>query len=108
MLAAPPTPVERLGDLISNVRAFDGLARQVWGGDAAVTTLQMDEALARAEKARIAVRETAKIVIPSSPLSSPRLALTAGSRAAQVPSKAPNAMNTTARAAWAARSRGTR
>src|SRR4051812_20401953 len=67
MLAAPPTPVERLGDLIVNVRAFDGLARRVWGGDAALTTLQMDEALAKAEKARIAFKKHRKVVVLQKP-----------------------------------------
>jgi hypothetical protein len=67
VLAAPPTPVERLGDLIVNVRAFDGLARHVWGGDAALTTLQMDEALAKAEKARIAFKKHHKAVLLQKP-----------------------------------------
>jgi protoporphyrinogen oxidase len=58
--AAPPPPINRLGDLIVNVRAFDSLARNVWGGDAALVTLQMDEALVRAERARLSVKKGGK------------------------------------------------
>jgi hypothetical protein len=47
----------------------------------------------------VAVSETAKIAIPSSPLSRCSRSLKSGSRAAQVPSTVPNAMNATARAA---------
>lgn len=46
-----------------------------------------------------AVSETAKIAVPSSPLSSCSRSLNSGSRAAHVPSTVPNAMNATASAA---------
>ena len=63
MHAAPPPPINRLGDLIVNIRQFDSLARRVWGGDAALATLQMDEALIRAERARLAVKKGGKTAV---------------------------------------------
>ena len=62
-MAASPPPINRLGDLIVNVRAFDSIARRVWGGDAALLTLQMDEALVRAERARISVKKGGKTAV---------------------------------------------
>jgi hypothetical protein len=47
----PPTPAQ-IHNLVLNVRSFDSLARQVWGGDAALVTLQIDETLIRIDKAR--------------------------------------------------------
>lgn len=49
--AAPPTPAH-IHNLVLNVRSFDSLARTVWGGDAAVVTLQLDSTLIRIDKAR--------------------------------------------------------
>ena len=40
------TPQQRLHDVVLNIRSFDQLARQVWGGDAA-TTVQIDGVLVR-------------------------------------------------------------
>ena len=51
MHAAPPTPAQ-VHNLVQNVRAFDSLARTVWGGDAALVTLQLDSTLIRIDKAR--------------------------------------------------------
>ena len=48
MTAAPP-PVH---NLVLNVRSFDSLARNVWGGDAALITLQIDETLIRIDRSR--------------------------------------------------------
>ena len=48
MIATPP-PVH---NLVLNVRAFDSLARNVWGGDAALITLQLDETLIRIDRSR--------------------------------------------------------
>jgi hypothetical protein len=49
VIAATPTQVH---NLVLNVRSFDSLARQVWGGDAALVTLQIDTTLIRIDKAR--------------------------------------------------------
>jgi hypothetical protein len=49
--AATPTPTQ-VHNLVLNVRSFDSIARQVWGGDAAVVTLQIDTTLIRIDKAR--------------------------------------------------------
>jgi hypothetical protein len=46
--AAPP-PVH---NLVLNVRSFDSLARTIWGGDAALITLQLDETLIRIDRSR--------------------------------------------------------
>jgi hypothetical protein len=51
MHATPPTP-SQVHNLVLNVRSFDTLARQVWGGDAALVTLQLDSTLIRIDKAR--------------------------------------------------------
>ena len=51
MFTAPPTPAQ-VHNLVQNVRAFDSLARNVWGGDAALITLQLDSTLIRIDKAR--------------------------------------------------------
>ena len=52
MIAATPPPAERIHNLVLNIRSFDSIARQVWGGDAALVTLQIDETLIRIDKAR--------------------------------------------------------
>jgi hypothetical protein len=49
VIAATPAQVH---NLVLNVRSFDSLARQVWGGDAALVTLQIDTTLIRIDKAR--------------------------------------------------------
>ena len=51
MIAAQPQPAH-IHNLVLNVRSFDSLARQVWGGDAALVTLQIDTTLIRIDKAR--------------------------------------------------------
>jgi hypothetical protein len=51
VIAATPTPAQ-IHNLVLNVRSFDSLARQVWGGDAALVTLQIDTTLIRIDKAR--------------------------------------------------------
>jgi hypothetical protein len=50
--ATPPLPAARIHNLVLNVRSFTSLARQVWGGDAALVTLQIDSTLIRIDKAR--------------------------------------------------------
>jgi hypothetical protein len=50
--AVPPAQAERLHDLVLNVRSFDSLARQVWGGDAASITLEIDRTLIRIDRSR--------------------------------------------------------
>ena len=50
--ATPPVTAARIRNLVLNVRSFDSIARQVWGGDAAVVTLQIDSTLIRIDKAR--------------------------------------------------------
>lgn len=50
--ATPPPPAARIHNLVLNVRGFTSLARQVWGGDAAIVTLQIDSTLIRIDKAR--------------------------------------------------------
>ena len=52
MIDAPPPPAARIHNLVLNVRSFTSLARQVWGGDAALVTLQIDTTLIRIDKAR--------------------------------------------------------
>ena len=49
--AATPVPTQ-VHNLVLNVRSFDSIARQVWGGDAALVTLQIDTTLIRIDKAR--------------------------------------------------------
>ncbi len=51
MTAAPP-PAAQVHNLVLNVRSFDSIARQVWGGDAALVPLQLDSTLIRIDKAR--------------------------------------------------------
>ena len=51
MIAATPQSAQ-IHNLVLNVRSFDSLARQVWGGDAALVTLQIDTTLIRIDKAR--------------------------------------------------------
>jgi hypothetical protein len=50
--AVPPPQAERLHYLVLNVRSFDSLARQVWGGDAAVITLKIDRTLILIDRSR--------------------------------------------------------
>ena len=52
MHATPPPPAARIHNLVLNVRSFTTLARQVWGGDAAIVTLQIDTTLIRIDKTR--------------------------------------------------------
>jgi len=52
MHATPPPPAVRIHNLVLNVRSFTSLARQVWGGDAALVTLQIDTTLIRIDKSR--------------------------------------------------------
>jgi hypothetical protein len=54
VIAAPP----QVHNLVLNVRSFDSIARQVWGGDAALITLQLDETLIRIDRSR---RDPAKL-----------------------------------------------
>jgi hypothetical protein len=49
---ATPPPAARIHNLVLNVRSFTSLARQVWGGDAAIVTLQIDTTLIRIDKTR--------------------------------------------------------
>jgi hypothetical protein len=51
VIAATPTPAQ-IHNLVLNVRSFDSIARQVWGGDAALVTLQIDTTLIRIDKTR--------------------------------------------------------
>jgi hypothetical protein len=51
VIAAPP-PATQVHNLVLNVRSFDSIARRVWGGDAALVTLQLDTTLIRIDKAR--------------------------------------------------------
>ena len=51
MHAIPPQQAARVHYLVLNVRSFDSLARNVWGGDAALITLQIDSTLIRIDKA---------------------------------------------------------
>ena len=52
MIPAATPPPARIHNLVLNVRSFDSIARQVWGGDAALVTLQIDSTLIRIDKAR--------------------------------------------------------
>jgi hypothetical protein len=54
----PPVPAQRIHNLVLNVRSFDSIARQVWGGDAALVTLRLDSTLIRIDKARRGPRVT--------------------------------------------------
>ena len=49
--AAAPVPTQ-VHNLVLNLRSFDSIARQVWGGDAALVTLQLDETLIRIDRSR--------------------------------------------------------
>jgi hypothetical protein len=51
VIVAPP-PAQQVHNLVLNVRSFDSLARQIWGGDAALITLQIDETLIRIDRSR--------------------------------------------------------
>ena len=51
MPATPPLATQ-VHNLVLNVRSFDSIARQVWGGDAALVTLQLDSTLIRIDRAR--------------------------------------------------------
>jgi len=52
-----PPPVH---NLVLNVRSFDSLARNVWGGDAALITLQLDSTLIRIDRSRTNPAKLAK------------------------------------------------
>jgi hypothetical protein len=52
VIAVTPAPATQIHNLVLNVRSFDSLARRVWGGDAAVITLQIDSTLIRIDRAR--------------------------------------------------------
>jgi hypothetical protein len=52
VIGTTPPPAARIHNLVLNIRSFDSIARQVWGGDAALITLQIDETLIRIDKAR--------------------------------------------------------
>jgi hypothetical protein len=43
---------QRVHNLVLNVRSFDSLARNIWGGDAALVTLQLDTTLIRIDRSR--------------------------------------------------------
>lgn len=47
MISTPP-----VHNLVLNVRSFDSLARNIWGGDAALITLQIDSTLIRIDRSR--------------------------------------------------------
>ena len=49
MISTTPPPVH---NLVLNVRSFDSLARNIWGGDAALITLQLDSTLIRIDRSR--------------------------------------------------------
>jgi hypothetical protein len=51
VIATTPQPAH-IHNLVLNIRSFDSVARQVWGGDAALVTLQIDTTLIRIDKAR--------------------------------------------------------
>jgi hypothetical protein len=51
VIAATPPP-QQVHNLVLNIRSFDSLARQIWGGDAALVTLQIDETLIRIDRNR--------------------------------------------------------
>ena len=59
MIHADTVP-QRVHNLVLNVRSFDSLARHVWGGDAAVVTLQLDTTLIRIDRSRRDPRKLAK------------------------------------------------
>jgi hypothetical protein len=48
----PAVPPQQVHNLVLNIRSFDSLARQIWGGDAALITLQIDETLIRIDRNR--------------------------------------------------------
>ena len=52
MIAATPAPAAQIHNLVLNVRSFDSIARNVWGGDAAVITLRIDNTLIRIDRLR--------------------------------------------------------
>jgi hypothetical protein len=58
VIVTTPPPAARIHNLVLNIRSFDSIARQVWGGDAALVTLQIDETLIRIDKARRGPRAT--------------------------------------------------
>jgi hypothetical protein len=53
---------QRVHNLVLNVRAFDSIARQVWGGDAALVTLQLDTTLIRIDRSRRDPRKLAPAI----------------------------------------------
>jgi hypothetical protein len=52
VIAATPAPAAQIHNLVLNVRSFDSIARNVWGGDAAVITLRIDNTLIRIDRLR--------------------------------------------------------
>jgi hypothetical protein len=56
VIATPP-PVH---NLVLNIRSFDSLARNIWGGDAALVTLQLDSTLIRIDRSRKSPAKLAK------------------------------------------------
>lgn len=67
MIDATPAQLSRLGDLVTNIRAFDGLARQVWGGDA-LLTVEIDGTLVKIDKTRVALARALRQRQPTRPL----------------------------------------
>jgi hypothetical protein len=67
VIDATPPQLSRLGDLVTNIRAFDGLARQVWGGDAWMTT-EIDGTLVKIDKTRVALARAVRQKRPTKPL----------------------------------------
>jgi hypothetical protein len=58
VIAAAPAPPAQIHNLVLNVRSFDAIARNVWGGDAAPITVQIDRTLIRIDRARRGPRAT--------------------------------------------------
>jgi hypothetical protein len=67
VIDATPPQLSRLGDLVTNIRAFDGLARQVWGGDAWLTT-EIDGTLVKIDKTRVALARAVRQKQATKPL----------------------------------------
>lgn len=65
--ATPPPQLNRLGDLVTNLRAFDSLARNVWGGDAWLT-VEVDGTLVKIDKTRVALAKAFRQNRPTKPL----------------------------------------
>ena len=61
MIHADTVP-QRVHNLVLNVRSFDSIARQIWGGDAALITLQLDTTLIRIDRSRRDPRKLAPAI----------------------------------------------